>query len=636
VYLLESPESEQTIELFGEIPLQPEQSSFQPPQIEVREVDKLGARLKVFRQSEVQVSIGESKGWTAIEQPLGRFEANHGRLIAALHGGSPATPPPQISLVPNRPRVSGQSLVHVQQTDNEWSWEADLDLEIADGLLDSLALILPAELPENIQIFPEMGHDFEAGRAQQRRLILKPPLAATGSLQVRLRGPLTSSNEGIAAPDIMLEDFSDVRRYVLLDRGAVENQFDWETAGLTAMDEASREELPAHWRARTGGWYKASTARYQAIAHARHSSEDISEVLLTDVRGALLGRRLKITAESIVLPMHGSPLRFSLPPDCRLLETRVEGITVQPIASGLRSWEVASISDALPFHLTITYDTFAPVGQNTALHLTAPGFTAARSGQFLFSISGAGSSVGAMDQDVTLGGNRDEKGVSICGPGEADLVRLQALAQAAEEITAAQDGSIPPICLSEIFARFESKFLAVNRALQKTVESGEADESLLQQAATSLDELRKARLRLEHSGLTLPDIANEVPIQDDRAASNEQAVCHLMGGDAPEFTVQSPYIAPVTNTAPSVLAILLLASAAALVVMPTTWINQHWLVGRVSFQLAVIGFLWWLLAPMGWLGWLLILVAVFGLLRTSPQAPVRERGSSLLRATSAN
>jgi hypothetical protein len=347
----------------------------------------------------------------------------------------------------------------------------------------------------------------------------------------------------------------------------------------------------------------------------------------------LCGRRMEITAESIVLSAKGGELRFSLQPGCRLLETRVEGIPVQPIISGLRTWKLSSISDVLPLHLIITYDMFLPIGEGAAMHLAAPHFTAAQIGQTLFSISGAHQAVRLSGPHVSLTRDSNENGFANCEPGEADLLRLQALARAAEEIAAAQDGNTPPVAMSEIFTRFEFQFFTVYRALQQAVQSDEAAESLLEQAAASLHAVQKARVRLEHSGVSLPDIASGGDLQDRTHVSSEQAACYWTGQSIPEVSVVLRHQASVLDAWSSLAAFLLLASAFALTLTPPAWFCQHRPLRTAGGQLAACAFLWWLLAPVGSLAWLLALMAAAALTRRPMPAPLRERGSSLLRPT---
>jgi hypothetical protein len=631
LYLLESPEPEQTLELVAEIPLQQQPSSLQPPQIEVLNVERSAAKLTVFRQSELQVSFSEAEGWTAVDETIGRFEPGRGRLVAAFRNDSPAKHPPVFSLTQNRPQLDGQALIHVQHKDNEWTWEADLDLNIADGLLDDLVLSLPAELSTNIEVFPEMDFEFEMGRAQQRRLILRPRVPAVGSLRVRLGGPLIGGTEGIAAPQIVLEELPDVRPFVLLDRGAGENQYDWETTGLKAMDESSRQSLPAPWRAHRGDWYQASVANFLASAHARRPANGTFEIPFIDVRGKLLAGRLKMTAEAIVLPPSDGKLRFSLPPECRLLQTLVEDITVQPATCGLRSWELPPTSDVLPYHLTIIYDTFLPRGQEMALHFVPPQIAAAHVNQTLLSLSGSRNAFTLAERHLLPSESVKTNGVSTCGPAKAESVRIQALARAIEEITAGHDGTLPPAITSEVFARFEGKFQAGYRALQKAAEADDGAPLLGEQAASSADAVRKARLRLEHAGLSLPEVANDVPVPDEMLDRDEPIFRCLIAGNLTEITVRLHRQSSDNSAASWSLVILLLTFAGALFFIPTQWITQHWLVGMLPVQLGLCAIIWWLLAPAGWLGLLLLAVAVIAALRSRRRREIRERGSSLLR-----
>jgi hypothetical protein len=317
-----------------------------------------------------------------------------------------------------------------------------------------------------------------------------------------------------------------------------------------------------------------------------------------------------------------------------LLQTIVEGITAPAIPNRLRSWKLSSTSDTLPYRLTIIYDTFVPRDQNVPLQLAAPKFTAARIGQTLLSMSNAGESVKGEQRGLTSKGRFDESSLPICGPGDAELVRIRGLAQAIEAIAAAQYGTLPPATVAEIFTRFESSFQAEHRSLQKAAESDEVSESLLEQAAASLEAVRKARQRLEHTGLRLNVDAMDESVSEERPDADAHTIQYLKNGDDAEIEVQRLDGPNGPGSASLALVILVLGGAAALVVIPTARTVQHPVTGNSSVQLAAIGLVWWLLAPMGWLGLLFIGVAAIGLLRMPRPAMIREGGSSLLKPTS--
>src|SRR5262249_4424434 len=144
--------------LLAEVPLPAEKSHFQPPRIYVQNVERLSATLRVFRQAEIQAEIEKTNGWTTTDAPVGSFEGGRGRLVAEMRGDSAELALPLISLALNRPRLSGQSLVHVRQMDDEWVWEADFDLQIDEGLLDELVVSIPSEFSANVEIFQTMDH----------------------------------------------------------------------------------------------------------------------------------------------------------------------------------------------------------------------------------------------------------------------------------------------------------------------------------------------------------------------------------------------------------------------------------------------------------------------------------------------
>src|SRR5262249_40985569 len=162
---------------------------------------------------------------------------------------------------------------------------------------------------------------------------------------------------------------------------------------------------------------------------------------LEDIRAVLHGeRRLAVTSHLTVVPTKSgnsarSIVEFTLPPGCRLLQTLVDGIAVPHAPFGLRSWQIASPSDVLPYRLTIVYDLPIPTGTRSevTMSLAAPHVSGTTVAQSLWSIDIDDSSNAQTPlrlSAVACAG----KTVTASGRADAELIRLQSLAKTIEDL----------------------------------------------------------------------------------------------------------------------------------------------------------------------------------------------------------
>lgn len=626
VTMLEPPESEQTLVIVAETSLQKDKATFRLPHILLNEIERRPMQLRLFRQRDAQVTVEAAEDWKSSNESLGEFrDEKKGRLCASFVGDASRARTPSISIMPNRPRLSGRMLIHMGRADGDWSWDAEVDLQIAGGVVDELSLSVPAEWPAQLEIEPSMDQDLDRSSGEgRRRLVLRPRVPMSDAFRVRLRGPLQNTGDGLQAPDIGVEGNSDVQRLVLLDRGADSNEFDWQTSGLVAMDQAARRNLPADWQALRGDWYQVAAPRFEATAGRRHTgSEAKTQIQLAELIGTLYSaRRLAVTAQMTVLPASKDDVIFSLPAGCRLLETLVDEVTVPHLPCGLRSWKLPTPSDSLPYRLTIVYDTFLP-GNGRSMRFGGPQVEGAAVEHILWTIQ--------TDSESTAGARIAGKTAGPCDPVEAELTRLKALTKAIESIAAMQSGSIPSRVLAETFRRWEHSFVNAQRSFNSAAASGVPDKEWTDTATECAETVAKVRQRLQQSGILGNTNDSGTLNQPKSVRPSESIVQYLSDSDAREIEIDAPHElekAPSVRLAWSIGLILL---SGLLVLTPAPAMGRLSVLGNTNFILGTAGIAWWVLAPQGWIGLVFLVAAILSALRSFLRRGQSEGGSTISR-----
>jgi hypothetical protein len=632
VSLLEPPAVEQTLTVAADLALPHDQTEIRLPIVALEKTIEDDCVLRIYRQNDVQLRLRPAAGWSqADDVDLGKYRLGFGRLTAALRSKLARQESPGVSRAPNQPHVTGAMFTRVDEADGDWRGEVNLNLVVSGGVLDELRLSVPEEWSGPLEIEPAMEQRLEASSGELRRqIVLRPREAVSGSLEIKLRGPIHGGASGVQAPDVALVGEHVIERFVLLDRGSAGEQIDWEMSGLLAAGPSGAAALPTAWRDTGGDLFRVVGPRFDATARTRQTGSPTPRVHLADLRAVVYpGRRIAVTAAMTVQPLGAHETVFSLPSGCRLVQALVDDVPAPCTAGGLRTWKVPAPSDVLPYRLTITYDTYVPADapSDASLRLAAPLLVGMEVEQSLWTVehddSGLDAAIGLRGAVTTV----PTEQARACSPSEAELTRLQAPVRALEAIATAQGTNLPPSVLAESFVRWGRALATSHQRLLEIQDQGGALAATTDRLQAALDEAARVRQRLVQSGVLDDSDAAELNgagVEVEPAT----AIHFLVRGNPGELQLTCQ--APQTNyaTSRSAVACYLAATALLLGLVGRSAAAREWLMSHGTFVMGIVGVAWWLLAPLGWLGWIPMLAAVWCTIRSPWPRSRYEAGSA--------
>jgi hypothetical protein len=470
--------------------------------------------MRIYRQTGVGVELQSPAGWTEQDDPeIGQYRVGLGRLVAKLcNEAAIGDTQPVISRSPNRPRVTGVAFIRAYEDDGDWRAEAELSLEVSDGVLDELRLAIPDQWSGPLELEPPLEHRVEDLPGERRRLTIRPTRPVRDRLQLSIRGPLQSGEAGPAAPDVDLLDAPEVERLVLLDRGRSGQKIDWETTGLVAA-EAGTIPLPARWHGMSGELLRVVAPRFDARARPRQEMSAAPRSHLAEVRMTLDETgRLAAVGHYTILPAGARTVKWIMPPDSRLVQALVDGVAVTCNNRGPRTWELTAPSAVLPFELTIVYDGAVARSQRgqTSIRLAAPRLVGIQVEQTLWRID-AGGRLLTIPADTAL---------TTASAGEAAVMRLEAAARGLEDVAAAHGADVMNSVLSQSEARWQAIY---NSALSRMAAPGRIDGASERPFATREDAAQavafRARQRLDVADAAA---ASRIPADASVTGKNRQ------------------------------------------------------------------------------------------------------------------
>ena len=154
------------------------------------------------------------------------------RVLAAYHLGS-TRDPIVVSVQKNQPNVAAVQALSLNRSNDSWQAALDLDLKVANGVLDAVRINAPAAWQGPFRAEPEMPLDvIDVAGGNQRELVLFPPQPIAGEARFHIVGRLaTPAGQRIRVPDARYLG-ADVRRYFALPLQQELQTLAWQTRGL--------------------------------------------------------------------------------------------------------------------------------------------------------------------------------------------------------------------------------------------------------------------------------------------------------------------------------------------------------------------------------------------------------------------
>ncbi len=147
----------------------------------------------------------------------------------------------------NEPEVAGMEIVRLSVTDGAWHARWECRFDIADGLLEEIAIEAPANWGNQFQASSGTEVRVEAKQGTRRELFVRPEQPTKGRWWAWVSGRLQlGAGERVRVPDIAARGTRGVSRFVILPRHVDGQAMDWQVQGLqpVALVQVAPELAP--------------------------------------------------------------------------------------------------------------------------------------------------------------------------------------------------------------------------------------------------------------------------------------------------------------------------------------------------------------------------------------------------------
>jgi hypothetical protein len=630
--LLESPGTEQTMTVIADCPLPRGPASTPLPALGLESVTDDGCTLRFYRQSNVQLKIEATSGWLPVDQErLDEYRPGLGRLVTTLRRQTSMSAPPRVTRTANQPRITGRIFTRVHEDDGDWRGDVILRLAVSGGLLDELRLSIPEDWGQPLEVEPVMEQRLEASQSEARRqLVLRPRRSLTGAAEITLRAPIYAGAGGLQAPDVFPVGNSALERFVLLDRGSVIEEIDWEMTGLLSIGAGAVANLPPVWHG-AGDWFRVVAQRFDAVAKARPARTAAPRVSLADIRCTpRSGRRIVVTAALTIQPRGAREAEFMLPPGSRLVQALVDDLPAPCIPQGLRSWKIPALSETLPYRLTLVYDASAPPPADGAARsrLAAPALLGMEVQESLWTIE-----TDRLEPNSENGYQLRFEFIDrtrACTLAATELARLQALSHLLDSVASTQTVELPRRILADSFLRWKRELTEIEHRLQALQAQKQLTSDMATEMQSALDLAARSEQRLLQAGVLSESEVGET-MQARHSAPLASATYCLTTGSPGELGISWKAAEPASTVPRGAIAAAVALGAILIASLFQLAVARDFFSKRPHWAVALLGVAWWLLAPLGWIGWLAILIAACCEGRLLWTRGSYEPGSSIVR-----
>jgi hypothetical protein len=315
-------------------------------------------RVEVYRRPEVQVSLAELTGYTALADARpDEYHKGRGRLVAAWEAkpGGPRGAGIQVNLAPNEPRPRGRLIIELSREADAWQAVADYELQPESGVIDAVRFDIPAEWTGPFQVDPPANLEtVDLSGRSRRLLVLRPSAAIAHASRLRVRGTLAAvPGERVRAPDILPLDVEQVERYLVAPTKLQQREIAWETSGLQEVSLPDRYGPPNFPSYVT---YRAIGPRFQATIKDVKIESGSPQVRLADVAvqvradGSVFG-----TATFDLEPAALTACDLELPEDYELVHVNVAHLPAFAEPLGEQRWRLRLFPSQLPQPIEVVF-----------------------------------------------------------------------------------------------------------------------------------------------------------------------------------------------------------------------------------------------------------------------------------------
>ncbi|MGD9724246.1 MAG: hypothetical protein AB7O59_23990 [Pirellulales bacterium] len=339
----------------------PPEGPFATPRISLAATQIKTNRWCVYRQNSVLATVSPGPGVVPFDPEVPQTRDSIGALVAAYQSPDPKADI-GLSVTANLPTARAVMVTTLARDKENWTAEVRCRVEVAAGLVDSLAFEIPPQFTEPFRADPAAETKLIAIPGESRLLLVvdpREPIAKTYELTLRGR-VAPSAGDRLRVPDIMLKRVQQVDRYIVLPQRLELQQIAWETVGLARaklpagiLVHEREADSPAAFHVEQDRFYAALKGVQRASASARVKLADI--YLVPQPAGQCQG-----VATFDIEPAGATSCVLELPDGCRVLHAAVDNVPACLRELGSNRFRVSLGPPELPQRFEVTYaSTFA-------------------------------------------------------------------------------------------------------------------------------------------------------------------------------------------------------------------------------------------------------------------------------------
>ena len=349
VFLNSAASGKQKLTIRGSLPCRLEQN--QPlPQIQLDRCRLRSETIRLFRRPSVLLTVhGDHK----LVPPTGGDELFDGGRLVEQFARNPEKPV-TVSLESNRPKVRVQQVVWPEPRGNGWVVKMDCRLFVQDGVVDQVEMRAPTPWNGPYQVNPPGRLQVREALGGERRLVYRPATAIADEFRFTIEGPLElRRDDRPSVPNIAVLPVDDLQRWILLPSRAQGQAIHWRTRGLRPT--ATPKRLAASADSKMSAYEVAGEA-VQAVLEPVASPPSASFVRLADITEAWSADGSCCGAAAFDIEAGGAgDCPLSLPDGYELIQVSVEGMSVAPQATGVRTWRFPLAAQRLPQRVEVLF-----------------------------------------------------------------------------------------------------------------------------------------------------------------------------------------------------------------------------------------------------------------------------------------